>query len=109
MVAELDETSLRGYLDEAVSAAQQAGNLMLECFGRNDAPGCVEEKTSVADLVTKYDRQVEDLVLARLRAFAPSFRVVAEETANTEALTDAPTWVVDPIDGTTNFIHRQAG
>lgn len=104
---ELDEVRLRCLLDEAVGAAQQAGNLMLECFGRSDAPG-VEEKTSVADLVTKYDRQVEDLVLARLRACAPEFRVVAEETANTEELTDAPTWVVDPIDGTTNFIHRQS-
>eukprot|EP00434_Breviolum_minutum_P022129 symbB.v1.2.019535.t4/scaffold1599.1/size109767/5 len=104
----LDEASLRRYLDEAVNAAQQAGNLMLECFGRNDAHAFVEEKTSAADLVTKYDRQVEDLVLARLRKCAPEFRVVAEETASKEELTDAPTWVVDPIDGTTNFIHRQA-
>ncbi|CAE8597569.1 unnamed protein product [Polarella glacialis] len=81
---------------------------MLECFARNDAQSIVEEKGSAVDLVTKYDRQVEDLVLSRLRQCAPDFRIVAEETASQEALTDAPTWVVDPIDGTTNFIHRQA-
>ncbi|CAE7449745.1 IMPA1 [Symbiodinium pilosum] len=99
---------LNRYLDEAVAAAQEAGNLMLECFARNDAQASVEEKSSPADLVTKYDRQVEELVLKRLRTAAPDFRVLAEETANKEELTDAPTWIVDPIDGTTNFIHRQA-
>ncbi|CAJ1390579.1 unnamed protein product [Effrenium voratum] len=104
----MDEASLRRYLDEAVAAAQEAGNLMLECFARNDGQSCVEEKGTSVDLVTKYDRQAEELVLKRLRACAPNFRVVAEETANKEELTEAPTWVVDPIDGTTNFIHRQA-
>mmetsp|Transcript_41565 Transcript_41565/g.96779 ORF Transcript_41565/g.96779 Transcript_41565/m.96779 type:complete len:297 (-) Transcript_41565:58-948(-) len=96
------------YLDEAVAAAQDAGQLMLECFARNDAQASVEEKSTPVDLVTKYDRQVEELVLGRLRKAAPEFRVLAEETANQEELTDAPTWIVDPIDGTTNFIHRQA-
>lgn len=64
---------LRKCLDEAVAAAQEAGNLMLECFARNDAPGCIEEKANPCDLVTKYDRQVEDLVLARLRKAFPEF------------------------------------
>jgi len=91
-----------------VAAAQEAGSLMLECFARNDAQSATEEKSSATDLVTKYDRLVEDLVLKRLRAAFPSFGVVAEETASGEALTERPTWVVDPIDGTTNFIHRQS-
>eukprot|EP00929_Paragymnodinium_shiwhaense_P057234 TRINITY_DN28643_c0_g1_i1.p2 TRINITY_DN28643_c0_g1~~TRINITY_DN28643_c0_g1_i1.p2 ORF type:complete len:181 (-),score=38.30 TRINITY_DN28643_c0_g1_i1:40-528(-) len=101
----LDTETLRRCRDEAVAAAQEAGALMLECFGKNDV--CIEEKANPVDLVTQYDRQVEDLVLKRLRAAFPSFAVVAEETANQETLTDAPTWIVDPIDGTTNFIHRQ--
>lgn len=105
---EVTPAVLKKCLDEAVAAAQEAGNLMLECFARNDAQGCIEEKANPADLVTKYDKQVEDLILNRLRGSFPDFRVVAEETASMEPLTDAPTWVVDPIDGTTNFIHRQA-
>lgn len=104
----LDVATMRRCLDEAVTAAQEAGNLMLECFAKNDALTSMEEKASSVDLVTKYDRQIEDMVLARLRAAFPEFGVVAEETASKETLTDAPTWVVDPIDGTTNFIHRQA-
>eukprot|EP00811_Abedinium_folium_P005178 NODE_14769_length_1087_cov_8.384375.p1 GENE.NODE_14769_length_1087_cov_8.384375~~NODE_14769_length_1087_cov_8.384375.p1 ORF type:complete len:316 (-),score=86.29 NODE_14769_length_1087_cov_8.384375:138-1001(-) len=94
-------------LDVAVLSAQEAGNLMLECFARNDALSLLEEKSNPVDLVTKYDREVEELVLGRLRAAFPDFAVVAEESANDAEFTDAPTWVVDPIDGTTNFAHRQ--
>lgn len=104
----LDDAALRRCLDEAVDCAQEAGNLMLECFAKNAQGSSVEEKASATDLVTQYDRQVEERILARLRSAFPEFRVLAEETASGEELTDAPTWVVDPIDGTTNFIHRQA-
>jgi fructose-1,6-bisphosphatase/inositol monophosphatase family enzyme len=106
--AGLQPEVLQRCLDAAVSAAQAAGDLMLECFARNDAHAIVEEKANPTDLVTKYDRQVEDLVLARLRRSFPDFQVIGEETANGEALSDKPTWIVDPIDGTTNFVHRQA-
>lgn len=34
-----------------------------------------------------------------------NFRFIGEETLNTEDLSDAPTWIIDPIDGTTNFVH----
>jgi len=39
----------------------------------------------------------------------PFFRFIGEESAadgTTYTLTDAPTWIIDPIDGTTNFVHR---
>jgi len=99
----LDEAALRKCLDTAVLAAQEAGNLMLECFMKNDTANSIEEKANSADLVTKYDRQVEELVLARLKSAYPGFSVIAEETEH-GTLTDAPTWIVDPIDGTTNFV-----
>jgi len=104
----VDDDTLRRCLDVAVSAAQEGGNLMLECFAKNDAHGIIEQKANPVDLVTKYDRQVEDLVLSSLTAAFPNFAVMAEESANKGSLTDAPTWIVDPIDGTTNFIHGQA-
>eukprot|EP01062_Namystynia_karyoxenos_P076015 TRINITY_DN739_c0_g1_i3.p1 TRINITY_DN739_c0_g1~~TRINITY_DN739_c0_g1_i3.p1 ORF type:complete len:327 (+),score=97.43 TRINITY_DN739_c0_g1_i3:77-982(+) len=104
---DLDDATLRRCLDVSISAAQEAGNLMLECMAKNDATSSIEAKANPADLVTKYDRQVEDLVLAQLRAAFPKFNVLAEETASDAQLTNDPTWIVDPIDGTTNFIHRQ--
>ncbi len=63
------------------------------------------EHKSRIDLVTRFDRDSETLLRARLRAATP-FPVVGEEHGGERALgEDAPTWYVDPIDGTTNFVH----
>ena len=64
-----------------------------------------ETKSSGADLVTEYDRQCEELVLKMLSEFSPDWKVVSEESHPDAPLTDEPTWIVDPIDGTTSFVH----
>jgi len=65
----------------------------------------VEHKGSV-DLVTEADRRVQEFLLERLAEELPSDHVVAEESdlPRTTRSTGA-TWYVDPIDGTTNFVH----
>ncbi|XP_046417822.1 inositol monophosphatase 2-like [Neodiprion fabricii] len=69
----------------------------------------VEEKSSDKDLVTKYDKEVERLLFERLSNEFPEHKFIGEETSSsnkeTPELTDAPTWIIDPIDGTTNFVH----
>jgi fructose-1,6-bisphosphatase/inositol monophosphatase family enzyme len=42
----------------------------------------------------------------RFKKDYPTFSILAEESAETEELPENPTWVIDPIDGTTNFVHR---
>ncbi|KAB0406320.1 hypothetical protein E2I00_007705, partial [Balaenoptera physalus] len=69
----------------------------------------VSTKTSAADLVTETDHVVEALILQELQQRFPSHRFIAEEAAAAGAkcvLTPSPTWIVDPIDGTCNFVHR---
>ncbi|XP_062057324.1 inositol monophosphatase 2 isoform X1 [Lepus europaeus] len=69
----------------------------------------VSTKTSAADLVTETDHLVEDLIISELRERFPSHRFIAEEAAASGAkcvLTPSPTWIIDPIDGTCNFVHR---
>uniref|UniRef100_A0A4W2DWG1 Inositol-1-monophosphatase n=2 Tax=Bos TaxID=9903 RepID=A0A4W2DWG1_BOBOX len=69
----------------------------------------VSTKTSAADLVTETDHVVEALILQELQTRFPSHRFIAEEAAAAGAkcvLTPSPTWIVDPIDGTCNFVHR---
>ncbi|EPY79349.1 hypothetical protein CB1_000932068 [Camelus ferus] len=69
----------------------------------------VSTKTSAADLVTETDQVVEDLILSELHQRFPSHRFIAEEAVAAGAecvLTASPTWIVDPIDGTCNFVHR---
>ncbi|CAB5361468.1 unnamed protein product [Rhizophagus irregularis] len=61
-----------------------------------------------SDLVTETDKIVEELIKSKLNSKFPDHKFVGEETAaagNHHGLTDEPTWIVDPIDGTTNFIH----
>lgn len=59
------------------------------------------------DIVTETDQAVERLVSSRLSALYPAYSFVGEETyvAGETKITNAPTFIVDPIDGTTNFLH----
>jgi myo-inositol-1(or 4)-monophosphatase len=60
----------------------------------------------VINLVTETDLAAEAAILARLAQDAPGMPVMAEESAGSHQLTDAhPIWIVDPLDGTTNFAH----
>ncbi len=59
------------------------------------------------DLVTETDKKCEDIIKSYLMDAFPDHCFIGEETAAGAELTDAPTWIVDPLDGTTNFVHRQ--
>lgn len=64
----------------------------------------VEEKEGHANFVTTIDENVQAYLLEALHALRPDAVAIGEEKIN-DALTDAPTWIVDPVDGTTNLIH----
>ena len=64
----------------------------------------VTEKAGHANYVTDADRRMESMLKQQLRGLCPEARFIGEEEVS-DRLTDEPTWVVDPIDGTTNFIH----
>lgn len=67
----------------------------------------INQKTSSVDLVTSADIASQSLIFDSLRAACPSHRLIGEEGgANNEPLDDRPTWIVDAIDGTTNFVHN---
>jgi len=57
-----------------------------------------------ADMVTDVDRRAEEIILDGLRRAYPDHAVLAEESGENEAQSDYR-WVIDPIDGTTNFVH----
>ncbi|XP_064548127.1 inositol monophosphatase 1-like isoform X1 [Drosophila montana] len=68
-----------------------------------------ETKLNSKDLVTATDREIEELLIRGLRQRFPEHVYIDEEgTAGASTgrkLTEEPTWIVDPIDGTTNFVH----
>jgi myo-inositol-1(or 4)-monophosphatase len=66
----------------------------------------ISTKTSGADWVTETDLAVERHVRAAVQARFPEHRIVGEEYGTTDAGAGAAaTWYVDPVDGTTNFVH----
>lgn len=87
----------RGFLEEV---ARGAGEVLLQHLGRLERV----EKKGARDLVTRADREAEAQVLAALRARHPADPVLAEES-RPEVRRQGRLWVVDPLDGTTNFVY----
>lgn len=93
--------SLTSCLAVAANAARRAGVLLVRYMGR---PATVETKRSAVDLVTEIDRRSEQLIHAAIRRRFPSHGFQGEERTRTHP--DAPyQWIVDPLDGTMNFVH----
>ncbi len=84
-----------------MAIARDAGALLRDGFGRG---GAIELKGAI-DLVTAYDRASEALILEALRRRFPGHAVLAEESGSTAGDASPYRWVVDPLDGTTNFAH----
>jgi myo-inositol-1(or 4)-monophosphatase len=82
--------------------AREAGALLLEGHGKTHVP----DRKGRIDLVTEYDRRSEKILLSRLRARFPDHAVLAEESGVHEAPGSAVRWLIDPLDGTTNFAHN---
>lgn len=90
--------------DIAVRAAREAGHVLVEYFLRPPVPGEVRYK-GPSSPVTEADRAAEACIVSRLREAFPDHGIVAEEGSGAPG-EDGPCWYVDPLDGTTNFVHR---
>lgn len=86
----------------AIDAAHAAGDVLLSHFGGELA---IETKSNAIDLVTTADRAAESTIVERLAAATPDFAILGEESGTRAGRPGAPRWVVDPLDGTTNFAH----
>lgn len=87
----------------AAKAALAAGAVLRDFF---DKPFRVDHKGAI-DLVTEADVAAEQVVLAALREAFPADGILAEESANQyQGAPVGRAWVVDPLDGTTNFAHH---
>ncbi|KAL8129183.1 hypothetical protein V2J09_018338 [Rumex salicifolius] len=103
-MAESDLDRLSDFLAAAVEAAKKAGDVIRKGFYQTKQ---VEHKGQV-DLVTETDKACEELVFNHLKQLYSDHQFIGEETTaacGATELTDAPTWIVDPLDGTTNFVH----
>lgn len=89
-------------LNFAIETARDAGRLLLEKFGRELH---VSKKGDI-NLVTEADLASEALIVERIRSHFPKHAILAEESG--EAVIDGHSqlkWIIDPLDGTTNYAH----
>nr|WP_239565405.1 inositol monophosphatase family protein [Brevibacillus fulvus] len=97
--------SIENLRELAIQCAREAGKLSLL---RMSQPYTVEYKTSASDLVTAVDKEVEKRVIEMILAKYPEHGVLGEEsTFQGDPHQFETLWIIDPIDGTTNFVHQQ--
>lgn len=85
----------------AVKAARRAGSIIMRASDNLDA--LTVRHKSLNDLVSEVDRAAEDAIIDVLRAAYPDHAILAEESG--AAGQSEFTWIIDPLDGTTNFLH----
>ena len=97
----MEDIVLDEYAREAAQIARDAGEVLRDRFGQ---PHDVRFKGTI-DLVTEADQAAEDLIAKRLRTLCPEHDLLCEEGSVGATSGAAYRWVVDPLDGTTNFAH----
>ena len=86
----------------AIEAAEREGARLM----RQAHDILAESKTDHRDLVTQYDRAVQELLMERLSAALPGARFFCEENDRHDDLQAEHLFIIDPIDGTMNFVHH---
>ena len=92
---------MKQILELAITIAREAGSLQRDRFAE---PRQIETKSSAIDLVTDVDRACDQLVLESITSQRPDDAILIEETGAHEGHSGLR-WIVDPLDGTTNYAH----
>ncbi len=92
----------------AEKVAREAGAVIRSAVGGAEA-SVLKAKSTYADLVTATDKECERIIVATIKEAFPHHKFIGEEEVSESGvmpeLTDEPTWMIDPVDGTTNFVH----
>lgn len=90
-------------LNFAIETARDAGQILLEKFGRKIN---ITKKGDI-NLVTEADLASEALIIERIKSYYPKHSILAEEAGNAVIIGGENTWkwIIDPLDGTTNYAH----
>ena len=101
--ARISEENLLELRALAVSVAQEAGGVLADRAGQVEVAAT---KSSPTDVVTEMDRRSEELIRSRILAARPADAILGEEGGLIGNADDAPVlWVIDPLDGTVNYLY----
>lgn len=90
------------FLDIAIKAARLAGGTVLDHLGKISKRDIDLKQAS--DFVTTVDRESEEIIIGAIKEHFPHHLILAEESIK-ESAGEAYRWIIDPLDGTTNYIH----
>jgi myo-inositol-1(or 4)-monophosphatase len=96
-------TAQHDYLLTAVAAAKRAGKMIIENLGH--LSGEDVRRKQLADFVTRVDNESELSIINTIKGSYPDHFILAEESVK-DSRAETYRWIIDPLDGTTNYIHR---
>ena len=88
-------------INDVIEISKEAGEIIKEGFGKNFL---VETKGSLTNLVTAIDKKSEKTIIDFVSKKYPTHTIIAEESGEQNRSSEY-TWIIDPLDGTTNFAH----
>lgn len=95
------KTLLDNAVQDAIVLVKAAAELLLENMDNKK----VVTKSGTANFVTEVDLKVQELIVKKLKQILPESNIIAEETAANEFELGRYTWILDPVDGTTNLMY----
>ncbi|MBB65441.1 MAG: inositol monophosphatase [Waddliaceae bacterium] len=98
----LSQSELREALDVASLAASEAADVLRKYWKQLSS---VSSKTYPGDLVSEADKEAEEVAIACLHRHFPTYAILAEESGLREGKDHDFQWVIDPLDGTCNYVH----
>ena len=86
-----------------IKASEKASKILIRDFGEIEK--LQVSKKGPADFVTNADLKAEKIILEELKKARPNYSIISEESGIEENKDKKNTWIIDPIDGTVNFLH----
>lgn len=86
-----------------INAARKAARSLTRDFGETQA--LQVSRKGAADFVSRADIRAEDIIFEELSRARPKFGFIMEERGEVEGADNSNRWIIDPLDGTTNFLH----
>lgn len=93
------------YLDVAIRTAKEAGQIIKKGFGSTATGGTFKQENDTLQVVTDFDTAAEKLILDRLKHSFPDHAFFSEEVGDDRRTNDYR-WIIDPIDGTSNYARQ---
>ena len=95
--------SISANLNIMIKASEKASKILIRDFGEIEK--LQVSKKGPADFVTNADLKAEKIILEELKKARPNYSIISEESGIEENKDKKNTWIIDPIDGTVNFLH----